>query len=130
VNHLDTINEFFQTESLKAKGQALNETYRTAQPYPHIVIDDFFPPEILDEVLAAVESPDSRWHHFDNDREIKRQLCDDTKMHPDSPKQSSNAENARTMARTVDRPIPAPPRESAAMAAAQGESAKPDAGRQ
>ncbi|MEX0938122.1 MAG: 2OG-Fe(II) oxygenase [Pirellulales bacterium] len=82
MNHLEKINDFFQTEPLKAKGKALSEKYRTAQPFPHIVIDDFFPPEILDEVLEAVESPDSRWHHFDNDREIKRQLCDDTKMDP------------------------------------------------
>lgn len=40
-----------------SKGQELHETYRSGKPYPHIVIDDFLPPAILDRCLAEFPAP-------------------------------------------------------------------------
>jgi Rps23 Pro-64 3,4-dihydroxylase Tpa1-like proline 4-hydroxylase len=36
--------------SLEAEGQKLRETYTQNKPWPHIVIDDFFDPEVLERV--------------------------------------------------------------------------------
>lgn len=42
-------------------------TYQTAEPYPHIVIDDFFRPEILDEIINKWTSLDDPTMEFHND---------------------------------------------------------------
>ena len=48
------------------------EKYQMADPFPHIVIDDFLPPEILDSVLEEYPSPDKiKWQKFDNKSEKK-----------------------------------------------------------
>lgn len=47
-------------EQCKASGTALAERYRNAEPFPHIVLDDFLPTEVLRPVLA--EFPDSAGH--------------------------------------------------------------------
>jgi len=36
----------------REKGKDLSEIYNSAEPYPHIVIDDFLPPAVLDRCLA------------------------------------------------------------------------------
>jgi hypothetical protein len=40
----------------REKGQELSETYNSARPFPHIVIDDFLPREILDLCLEKFPS--------------------------------------------------------------------------
>lgn len=46
--------------------------YRTAKPFPHIVIDNFFDPSVLDAVLEEFPSKDAiKWTTFDNQNEIK-----------------------------------------------------------
>jgi 2-oxoglutarate-Fe(II)-dependent oxygenase superfamily protein len=48
------------------------QRYRTARPYPHIVLDEFFDPTVLKRVVE--EFPDKRrdkWAKFDNERSIK-----------------------------------------------------------
>lgn len=44
-------------ESFAADQAAQAEAYRTADPFPHIVIDDMFDPDALREVLDEVPSP-------------------------------------------------------------------------
>ena len=39
-----------ETDTARAAGQALNQTYRAAEPYHHICVDDFLTPDILDKV--------------------------------------------------------------------------------
>jgi hypothetical protein len=47
-------------------------TYAAARPFPHLVLDDFFDPALLDEVLAEFPAPGAiQWQRFDNQREIK-----------------------------------------------------------
>ena len=44
--------------------------YETANPFPHIVIDDFLPPETLDEVLANFSQYNKdNWYKFDGQYE-------------------------------------------------------------
>src|SRR5947209_19794564 len=39
-----------------SKGAEFAEQYRSAKPYPHIVIDDFLPPAVLEKCLAHFPS--------------------------------------------------------------------------
>lgn len=50
-------------ESLAAAGR---EQYDLARPFPHAVIDELFPDEVLDAVAAEFPPPDERWRHFDD----------------------------------------------------------------
>ncbi len=46
--------------------------YANAQPFPYIVFDDFFDPDLLDTVLSEFPRPgEIRWQRFDNEKEIK-----------------------------------------------------------
>jgi 2-oxoglutarate-Fe(II)-dependent oxygenase superfamily protein len=67
-----TINSFLPLARMQEISSAANAAYLSAKPYPHIVLDDFFDPEIVDGILA--EFPDRnaiRWQRFDNASEIK-----------------------------------------------------------
>ena len=57
---------------LQADPQALHERYVSARPFPHIVIDNLFPDELLKTILAAFPKPDEiEWRKFDNPTEKK-----------------------------------------------------------
>jgi len=46
--------------------------YQNGKPYPHAIFDDFFPVEVLDEVLANFPKPGQvSWQVFDNNNEKK-----------------------------------------------------------
>jgi hypothetical protein len=48
------------------------EAYRSADPFPHIVLDDVFEPELLKQVLAEFDAMDrGRWHSSDKALERK-----------------------------------------------------------
>lgn len=44
---------------------ALAHDYRTAQPFPHLVLDDVFTEEALESLSATFDRPDG-WHHYEN----------------------------------------------------------------
>lgn len=45
----------------------LGQAFSQADPFPHIVIDDFLPERVLDAVLMEFPGPnDANWHHFDD----------------------------------------------------------------
>ena len=57
---------------LNADPVALREQYVNARPFPHIVMDNLFPNEILEEVLEDFPRPDEiAWRKFDNPTEKK-----------------------------------------------------------
>lgn len=61
---------FFDAESLREKGKDLRDRYVAADPFPHIVIDDFCSPEILDACIAFFpEQRDPASQTFDRDQE-------------------------------------------------------------
>ena len=58
--------------TLRHDPHALHERYTTADPFPHIVIDDLFEDAALDGVLADFPKPDqTRWMRFDSPTEKK-----------------------------------------------------------
>jgi hypothetical protein len=51
---------------------SLSEAYRSADPFPHVVIDGLFENEALEAVLRDFPAPgETRWAHFDNPMEKK-----------------------------------------------------------
>ena len=67
-----TLDFFLPLERMRELAGSSHELYRNAQPYPHIVFDNFFDPLLLDLVLEEFPKPDQiKWQQFDNEREIK-----------------------------------------------------------
>ncbi|HEV8583010.1 MAG TPA: 2OG-Fe(II) oxygenase [Thermoanaerobaculia bacterium] len=57
---------------LKVEPSTLRPQYVAAQPFPHIVIDDLFPNEVLERVLAEFPRSDEiEWRKFDSATEKK-----------------------------------------------------------
>ena len=58
---------------VKAHGEANADPYRNAFPFPHIVIEDFLPPKVIEPVLAAFPNPRAgvEWIEFNNEEERK-----------------------------------------------------------
>jgi Rps23 Pro-64 3,4-dihydroxylase Tpa1-like proline 4-hydroxylase len=55
-----------------------NATYANAKPYPHIVLDNFFDPVLVDEILNEFPDPKAiRWQRFDNANEVKLASAND-----------------------------------------------------
>ncbi len=61
---------FFEAASLKTKGEDLHEQYVSADPFPHIVMDDFISPDVLNACLEFFpDAPDPDSQTFDRDQE-------------------------------------------------------------
>jgi Rps23 Pro-64 3,4-dihydroxylase Tpa1-like proline 4-hydroxylase len=72
----------FDTDECRKFGRSLATQYQTASPFPHIVIDDFLPADVLRQVLADFPTTEGK-AFFDRDQErFKFQL---------SPNDSSSA---------------------------------------
>ncbi len=57
---------------LNADPESLRDAFRSASPFPHVVVDRLFPDEVLEGVLAVFPSPErDDWRRFDNSREKK-----------------------------------------------------------
>lgn len=68
---------------LNADAKALHAQYAAAQPFPHIVIDNLFPDEVLRTILAAFPKPDEiEWRRFDNATERKLGYWHESALHP------------------------------------------------
>jgi 2OG-Fe(II) oxygenase superfamily len=71
ITHL-TLETFLPLERMTEMVPSAHLSYIDAKPFPHIVIDDFLNPDVLDAVLAEFPKPNQiRWQQFDNAREIK-----------------------------------------------------------
>lgn len=68
---------------LKTLAKENANAYQNASPYPHIVLDDLFPENILDHVIEEFPDPnDSTWHKFNNDKEVKLASLGDEVLGP------------------------------------------------
>jgi Rps23 Pro-64 3,4-dihydroxylase Tpa1-like proline 4-hydroxylase len=71
INHL-RLESFLPLARMSALAHSARTSYLQAKPFPHIVIDDFFDPGLLEQVLTEFPRPDAiRWQRFDNAHEIK-----------------------------------------------------------
>jgi len=59
-------------------------TFKNAKPCPHLVIDDFVAPEVLDKVLAEIGEANESWTHWKHYNERKEGLKDMSRMGPNS----------------------------------------------
>lgn len=70
--HEATLDAFLPLARMRELAGSAHAAYLSARPYPHLVLDDFFDPTLLDEVLGEFPQPGAiRWQRFDNEREIK-----------------------------------------------------------
>jgi hypothetical protein len=61
--------------SLPASTTKLALSFKSAHPFPHLVIDNMFPDQMLDEVLGEIPPmSDKKWFHEDYDRLTKSNL--------------------------------------------------------
>jgi Rps23 Pro-64 3,4-dihydroxylase Tpa1-like proline 4-hydroxylase len=78
-----TIDSFLPLTRMKELSIAGNAAYATAKPYPHIVFDDFFDPQLVDGILQEFPDPSAiRWQKFDNANEIKLASARDASFGP------------------------------------------------
>jgi Rps23 Pro-64 3,4-dihydroxylase Tpa1-like proline 4-hydroxylase len=67
-----TMETFLPLARMNATAASSHETYINAKPFPHIVLDNFFPPDMVESVLEEFPRPDAiRWQRFDSAEEIK-----------------------------------------------------------
>lgn len=53
---MDQSSDFMPATADQALGKELTQAYQAASPFPHIVIDDFLPPLLLDKVLTHFDA--------------------------------------------------------------------------
>lgn len=67
-----SLGSFLPLSRMAETEKSAHEAYASARPFPHVVLDDFFDPVMLDRVLAEFPSPgEIQWQRFDNEKEIK-----------------------------------------------------------
>lgn len=75
---------FFDPARLKALADSFHEAYAVAQPFPHVVIDDFLPAQVAEDLLAEFPDPaDLAWRHiFADSKQVKLACDEETRMGP------------------------------------------------
>ena len=64
---------WFDPDRLLRAGVALHERYVAAEPFPHVVLEDFLPPERVDAILEAFPDPDSPYWSTKDQPDSKKQ---------------------------------------------------------
>ena len=84
IQETSTVSNFaFRRQHLLPLAEQLRAQFAAATPFPHVVIDDFLPAELLDVVLEEFLDPEAMdWQRFDNSREVKLALADAERMGP------------------------------------------------
>jgi Rps23 Pro-64 3,4-dihydroxylase Tpa1-like proline 4-hydroxylase len=72
---------YFEPEALQAIATRLGPVYRDAQPFPHVVIDDFLPADHLDEVVDELSGAGEISHTQRFDTAEERKLATDDESH-------------------------------------------------
>jgi Rps23 Pro-64 3,4-dihydroxylase Tpa1-like proline 4-hydroxylase len=71
---------FGRDELLQLAAQRSDE-FHNAQPFPHVVIDNFLPAELMDPLISDFPSPDpGEWLSYDTKRELKFALEDEARI--------------------------------------------------
>jgi hypothetical protein len=74
---------FFDQDRLRQIAEERVAEYAAAEPFPHVVIDDFVPEWVIDRVLQEFPGPDDiEWERFVNQREKKLAAADDAVLGP------------------------------------------------
>ena len=79
---------FFEPDALEPLARVHRDAYRSAEPFPHVVLDDFLPAEALDRIVAEFPSAnaaqdDPAWRRYQRAQERdKYQLSDERRIPP------------------------------------------------
>jgi Rps23 Pro-64 3,4-dihydroxylase Tpa1-like proline 4-hydroxylase len=74
---------YLDPERLEALAEEHADAYSSAEPFPHAVIDDLLPAEVLERVLDEFPGPDHPiWRKFEHEHSKKLALLDETRMPP------------------------------------------------
>ena len=65
------LRSFFEPARLAEEGRKRREAYAAAEPFPHAVLDDFFPEAVVRAAARAVPPPDERWVRRERDEAVK-----------------------------------------------------------
>ena len=67
-----TIESFLPLSRMAEIAESAYATYANANPFSHVVFDNFFDPALLDRILSEFPKPgEIAWQRFDNEQEIK-----------------------------------------------------------
>lgn len=71
----------FDPAALKEIAESHAESYRTARPFPHVVIDDLLPDDVVDALIEEFPDPNRQvWRAYDDPYERKLEGTDTTTM--------------------------------------------------
>lgn len=74
---------FLDRQALVELGRANAERYRSAQPFPHVVLDDFVPGDVVERVVAEFPSREDAWDlYVDDGNSLKLATSDESRMGP------------------------------------------------
>lgn len=66
------LESFLPLAKMNELAKSAHASYIAAQPFPHVVFDNFFAPELVEQILAEFPRPrEIRWQRFDNEYEKK-----------------------------------------------------------
>ena len=78
-----SLESFLPLSRMARIAESARASYAGAKPFPHVVLDDFFDPALLDLIVSEFPGPDEiKWHRFDNAREIKLAANSDASFGP------------------------------------------------
>src|SRR5688572_437117 len=74
---------FFDLDQLLSYAETNRDRYLRAKPFPHLVIDNFFPESVLDEAIRDFPSQaDCTWREFKDSRHVKLLSQGDARLAP------------------------------------------------
>jgi len=81
INHSSFF--YFDDKRLLSLGEGASQSYSAAEPFPHIVMDNFLPEEVAEGLLQEFPTPTQiKWYTFKNVEEIKLACNDESQMGP------------------------------------------------
>lgn len=78
------MNEFhFSRQTLPPLADGVSSAFRAARPFPHIVMDDFLPAAVVDDVLSEFPTPGQiGWTKYDDETDLKLAAEDTSQFGP------------------------------------------------
>ena len=98
---IDPVTGLMDAQAAKDKGRDLHDRYVSAQPFPHIAIDDFLPPALLERCLADFPASADAEETYNRDQErLKRSYSPD--VLPSHTRQLFYAFNSRPFIKVME----------------------------
>jgi hypothetical protein len=101
LTEIDAVTGLVDAEAAKEKGRDLRDRYASARPFPHIAIDNFLPPALLELCLADFPDSSQAEQTYNRDQErLKRSYSPD--VLPTQTRQLFYAFNSRPFIKVIE----------------------------